>query len=180
MLRRTVILLALAAAAPAAAERVVPVTVPTTRVRLVVDGAVSHPLALDAAGFAALPHAQLTATVHGALLTCSGVWLTDLAIAAGVPTGEALRGAALASVIVAAGADGYRVAFSLGELDRSLGRAQILVADRCNGAVLPDGDGPWRLVAAGDIRGARSVRALVHLTVAAVPPVVGRGDVNPR
>jgi DMSO/TMAO reductase YedYZ molybdopterin-dependent catalytic subunit len=136
---------------------------------LTVDGAVPRPALFDAAAFAALPHASATATIHGTMLTCTGVWLADVVAAAGVPTGEAVRGPGLAMVVVARGADGYRVVFSLGEIERSLGRGQILVADRCNDAPLADGDGPYRLVVANEVRGARSVKALTRLSVVAVP-----------
>ena len=136
---------------------------------LTVDGAGARPVMFDAAAFAALPHATATTTIHGAMLTCSGVWLADVVAAAGVTTGAAVRGSALAMVVVARAVDGYHVVFSLGEIERSLGRGQILVTDRCNGAALPDGDGPWRLIVAGEIRGARSVKALERLSVVAVP-----------
>jgi DMSO/TMAO reductase YedYZ molybdopterin-dependent catalytic subunit len=136
---------------------------------LAVDGAVPRPAIFDPAAFAALPHATATATIHGTMLTCTGAWLADVIAAAGVPTGDAVRGPGLATVVVARAADGYRVVFSLGEIERTLGRGQILVADRCNGAALPDGDGPWRLVVAGEVRGARSLKALERLSVVAVP-----------
>ena len=141
---------------------------PANATVLVVDGAVPRPLRLDAGGLAALPRAQVTATIHGAFLNCSGAWLADVLAAAGAPSGEAVRGPVLATAIVAQAADGYRVVFSLGEVERSLGRARILVADRCNGAPLAD-DGPLRLIVAGDLRGARSVKALTRLSVVAVP-----------
>lgn len=91
---------------------------------LTVDGAVPRPALFDAAAFAALPHASATATIHGTMLTCTGAWLADVVAAAGVPTGEAVRGPGLATVVVARAADGYRVVFSLGEIERSLGRAR--------------------------------------------------------
>ena len=136
---------------------------------LTIDGVGAKAVTLDAAAFAELPHATATTTIHDARLTCSGVWLADLAAAAGVATGDLVRGPALATVVVARAADGYRVAFSLGEIERSLGHSSVLVADRCNGAVLPDADGPWRLIVAGDTRGARSVKALERLSIVAVP-----------
>jgi len=71
--------------------------------------------------------------------------------------------------VVAEARDGYRVAFTLGELDPLLGKAQVVLADRCNGAMLPEADGPFRLAVAGDTRGARSVRQVVSLRLAEVP-----------
>ena len=90
-------------------------------------------------------------------------------LAGGVPEGAAAHdkkvgGAALAMVVIAEAADGYRVVFSLGELDKTLGKAAILVPDTRDGKALPDGDGPVRLVAIGETRGARSVKQLVRPT----------------
>ncbi|OYU14334.1 MAG: molybdopterin-binding oxidoreductase [Alphaproteobacteria bacterium PA4] len=127
------------------------------------------PIPLDAAARAGLPAASATLTAHGTKQTCTGVWLRDLAARAGAPSGEAVRGPALASVVVAEARDGYRVVFSLGEIDAKLGNAPILVADRCNGQPIGDADGPLRLVVPGDARGARSVRQLQALRLAPVP-----------
>ncbi len=115
----------------------------------------------DAPTRAALPPAAAVLVAHGVPHPCSGVWLRDLAAAAGVPSGDAVKGPALAMTVAA---DGYRVVFSLGELDAALGKAAILVADTCDGKQLADGDGSVRLVAAGEARGARSVKQLVRLT----------------
>lgn len=123
----------------------------------------------DAATRAALPAATATLTAHGTSQQCTGVWLRDLVAKAGVPSGEALKGPALAMTVAAEAADGYRVVFSLGELDAKLGKAAILVADRCDGKALPEGDGPVRLVAQGEARGARSVKQLIKISVTAAP-----------
>ncbi len=124
---------------------------------------------LDAAARRDLPAATATLAAHGATRTCRGVALADLAARAGVPSGAAVKGEALATVIVAEGADGYRVVFSLGEIDATLGKTPIIVADRCDAAPLGAAEGPLRLVVPGDSRGARSVRQLVRLDARAVP-----------
>lgn len=126
------------------------------------------PVAFDAAARAGLPAVAAVLAAHGASERCTGVRLADLVARAGVPAGDAVRGGALAMVVVAEGADGYRVVFSLGELDARLGNADIIVADACGGKPLAGGDGPIRLVAAGEARGARSVRQLVRLTARVV------------
>lgn len=105
---------------------------------------------------------------HGAARVCEGVLLGDLLARAGAPVGEAVRGEALSLVVVAEAADGYRVVFSLGEIDAKLGAGGMLVADRCDGAALGADEGPLRLVAPGEARGARSVRQLTALTLRAV------------
>ena len=46
-------------------------------------------LPVDAATLAKLPAASATLTAHGQTHACTRVWLTDLAVAAGLPAGEA-------------------------------------------------------------------------------------------
>ena len=118
-------------------------------------------LALSAADLAGMPRGQAVLAVHGTTAACEGVWLADVLARAGGPVGESVKGPALVQVVVAQGADGYRVVFSLGEIERTLGNGRVLVADRCDGKPLANGDGPVRLVAPGEKRGARSVRALL-------------------
>ena len=126
-------------------------------------------LPFDATTLAKLPAASATLTAHGQSHACTGVWLADLAAAAGLPAGEALRGPALTTMIVAEAADGYRVAFSLAELDPKLGNHKVLVANACDGKALGEADGPLRLVVPGEVRAARSVRQLRALRLVALP-----------
>jgi hypothetical protein len=105
-----------------------------------------------------LARQSLAWTDHGKPRTCAGVWLRDVLARAGAPSGDAVRGPALATMVIVDAADGYRVAFSLGEIDARLGNARLLLADACDGKPLGDADGPLRLVAVGEARGARSVR----------------------
>lgn len=135
-----------------------------------VDGAVPAAVTLDAAALGALPQAAASAVLHRNKVSCEGPWLADVLVHAGVPAGEAVRGPALTLAVVATAADGYRVAFTVGELDAKLGHAPVLVATRCNGAPIGPEDGPVRLIAADETRGARSVRQLVRLTVVDAAP----------
>jgi len=98
-----------------------------------------------------------------------GVPLIDLLKLAGIPSGENLRGAAMATFIIAEASDGYRVAFSLAELDPGIGDAGVLVADSLSGKPLDAKLGPLRLVVPRDKRPARWVRMLTALHVATVP-----------
>lgn len=120
---------------------------------------------LDLGGLPRLP-AMLVA--HGKTLACEGVRINDLLARAGVPAGEALRGPALATVVIATGKDGYRVVFSLAELDAKLGNHGVYVVDRCAGQPLAADEGPLRLVVPGEARAARSVRQLTGLRVVAM------------
>jgi len=104
-------------------------------VMLTVEGAPTS-LQLTAAVIAAMPHNTVSWTVHDKQLTCAGPWLADVLARAGVPSGEVVRGTASSTVVAATGADGYRAAFTIGELDYLLGNAPVIVADQCDGKPL--------------------------------------------
>jgi DMSO/TMAO reductase YedYZ molybdopterin-dependent catalytic subunit len=133
---------------------------------LKVGGAVSTPLTLTVADLKAMPRKTLTVVNPHDKKTekCEGVALEEILHKAGVPQGEALRGPAMATYIVAEGADGYRVVFSLAELDSGIADSEVLVADTMDGAPLGDKLGPFRLVAPHEKRPARWVRMLKSLT----------------
>jgi hypothetical protein len=95
-----------------------------------------------------------------------GVALQEILRKAGVPQGEALRGPAMATYVLAEAADGYRVVFSLAELDPGIIDSEVMVADTMDGAPLGDKLGPFRLLAPYEKRPARWVRMLKSLTVA--------------
>jgi hypothetical protein len=113
----------------------------------------------------ALPRAKVDWTFRDTTQRCEGVALQDLLSRAGVPSGADVRGPASATVVLAVGADGYAVAFGIGDLDQLLGAQVAVVADRCDGKDLGADVGPMRLVVPGDRRGARSVRNLVALEI---------------
>ena len=66
---------------------------------------------------------------------------------------------------MASASDGYRVVFSVGELDPDLTAREIIVADTVDGKPLFGYQGPFRMLAPKDSRGARSVRMLEKLEV---------------
>jgi DMSO/TMAO reductase YedYZ molybdopterin-dependent catalytic subunit len=98
-----------------------------------------------------------------------GVLLATLLKQAGVPQGSQLRGAAMATYILAEGSDGYRVTFSLAELDSDFQDSEVMIADTLNGAPLGDKLGPLRLVVPHDKRPARWVQMLESIKVVSVP-----------
>ncbi len=126
-------------------------------------------LPLDAATLARLPQVQADFAAHGKSHSCTGVRLSDLAAAAGLPTGADVRGPALTLVIIAQAEDGYRAAFSLGEIDTKLGNSPAIVTGNCDGKALSPDDGPLRLVVPNEARAARSVRQLRKLLVVQLP-----------
>ena len=93
-------------------------------------------------------------------VTYEDVVAGELLHRAGVPQGAQLRGEALARYVLASGSDGYRVVFSLAELDPGFGGSEVIVADSRDGRSLPASQGPLRLVASKDLRASRWVRML--------------------
>jgi DMSO/TMAO reductase YedYZ molybdopterin-dependent catalytic subunit len=124
---------------------------------------------VDPSLLAGLPvvHAELSA--HGVTKRCEGPTLSAVLGKLGEPAGKALTGAALRRVVIAQGGDGYRVAFTLAELDPLIGSKLAIIASQCDGKPLDAKDGPFRLVVPGEQRAARSVRQLVALELVSLP-----------
>jgi hypothetical protein len=96
-----------------------------------------------------------------------GVLLADLLTKYGAPLGKDLRGPALANYVVATGADGYKVVYSLAELDPTFHPGDVIIADTMDGKPLDAHTGPFRLVSTEDKRPARGVRNLVSIELKA-------------
>jgi DMSO/TMAO reductase YedYZ molybdopterin-dependent catalytic subunit len=145
---------ALAQTAPATAE-------------LRISGAVATPLVLTVADLKNMPRKKLSVVnPHNKKTEAyEGVLLEDLLHKAGVTQGENLRGAAMATYILAEATDGYRVVFSLAELDSGIIESEVMVADTMDGAALGAKEGPFRLIAPHEKRPARWVRMLTSVTV---------------
>jgi len=124
---------------------------------------------LDAATLAKLPRETVQASAHGESLDCEGVALDALLRATGVLPADKLPGPQLARYVLVGARDGYRVLYSLAELDPGTGKRRVLLADRCDGAALGQKDGPLRLIAPEDVRPARWVRQVKSITVVTAP-----------
>ena len=133
--------------------------------------AIASPVAvpLDPAALAALPREAVSARVHETTLACVGVPLFALLRASGAVPEGALRSAQLSRYVLVDARDGYRVLFSLAELDPGTGKRGAWLVDRCNGAALGDKDGPLRLLVPDDARAARSVRQVESVNVVVAP-----------
>src|SRR5262249_48534076 len=115
---------------------------------------------------AKLPRQQVKARDHGgALVSYEGVALADVLRSAKVTVGKALKGPLLANSLVVEGADGYRVAFSLPEVDPDLTDNMVLLADRKEGKALDDKEGPYRLIVPHDKRPMRWVGQVLRIGV---------------
>ncbi|TKR30758.1 molybdopterin-binding oxidoreductase [Luteimonas gilva] len=124
---------------------------------------------LDAATLAKLPRETVQAAAHGESLDCEGVALDALLRATGALPADKLPGPQLARYVLVGARDGYRVLYSLAELDPGTGKRRALLVDRCNGAALGEEDGPLRLIAPEDARPARWVRQVKSITVVTAP-----------
>jgi hypothetical protein len=80
------------------------------------------------------------------------------------PGMPSLRAAMSSSVLVEA-ADGYRVVFSMAELEPELTDKVIMLADTKDGEPLSPQDGPFRIIVPGDKRPTRWVRQVTAVTV---------------
>jgi DMSO/TMAO reductase YedYZ molybdopterin-dependent catalytic subunit len=140
---------------------------PAPAAELKIGGAVSSPQVFTAADLKKLPRTTLKVVNPHEKKTevYEGVALAELLSKAGVPQGDQLRGTAMATYVIAEALDGYRVVFSLAELDSGIQDADVLVADTKDGASLGANQGPFRLVAPHEKRPARWVRMLKSITV---------------
>jgi Oxidoreductase molybdopterin binding domain len=71
----------------------------------------------------------------------------------------------MATYVIAAAEDDYRVVFSLAELDSGIIESDVIVADTMDGVPLAPKQGPFRLVAPHEKRPARWVRMLKSIAV---------------
>lgn len=134
-----------------------------------VVGDVARPITLGAADLERLPRRRVVVEDRDGPAEFEGVPLLEILKGAGVPV-ESLRGPQAATVVVAEASDGYRAAYSLGELDPSFSDRLFILADRRladsgAGEGLREGEGPFRVVAEGEARRSRWIRAVQCLRV---------------
>jgi hypothetical protein len=126
-----------------------------------VTGDVLHPGTFDLAALQALPAVQQPAGTD--LFTGVSFWslLNDVV---GLRIDPSVKNDVLDMYVVATGSDGYKAAFSLGELDPLFGNEPDLVAYGVNGSDLGT-DGFARIVAPDDVKRGRYVSNLIALEV---------------
>ena len=139
-----------------------------------VTGAIVTSKTFNLAALKALPH--VTATVNGTTWVGASLWaLLDKSV--GIANDPAIRNDGLAKVVIATGNDGYRVAFSLGELDPAFGNQPDLIAYEAAGKPIGP-NGFARLVVPNDAKGARYVSRLVGLQVISAAPTAAPTPAN--
>ena len=136
-----------------------------------ITGEVTTPLTLSASDLKAMPRQTLkVVNPHEKKEeTYEGVAVRELLRRAGIPQGDKLRGSAMAMFVVAEAADGYRVVYSIAELDPDFQESDVIVADTLNGSPLGEKQGPFKMIAPHDKRPARWIRMLKSLTVLTAP-----------
>jgi hypothetical protein len=87
----------------------------------------------------------------------------------GVVIGKELRGARLANYLLFEATDGYRVMLALAEVDPATTDKVVLLADRKDGAALPEKEAPLRLVIPDEKRPVRWIRMITKLSVRSAP-----------
>ena len=152
----------------AQAQTPAPSASPKPPAPLTIAGDVPKPLTLSPADLKTYPRTTVTIQDEGRAVTYEGVLLGELLSRAGAPLGSELRGNSVASYVLAKARDGYQVVFSLAEVDPAFTGSQIIVADSVDGKPLFDYQGPLRIVAPGDKRGARSIRMLERIEIVRV------------
>ena len=134
------------------------------------DGVAKPPLTLTPEDLGNMSHATARVrTRDGAERTYEGVLLSEILKRAGQPLGEELRGSLLSKYVLAVAHDGYRVLFSLPEIDPAFSDGRIIVAYKVDGKPLPDREGPLRFVIPAEKREARWIRMIEKIEISATP-----------
>ena len=128
------------------------------------------PLVLTTGLLHQLPHrhAAIPANEHEPASSFDGVPLRALLTRAGVPEGKAIRGEYLCWVVTVEAADGYKVVFTLAEIDPMFSPREVILADARDGKALRESEGPLRLVVPDEKRPARWIRQITHISVGPV------------
>ena len=121
---------------------------------------------LTPADLKALPHKSLTVfNAHSKKSeSYSGVVLADLLVRVNAAVGEKLKGKLFMTGVIAEGADGYQVLYSVAEVDPLMHNGDVIVADAVDGQPLGR-NGAFQLINTEDKRPARWVRNLDHIFV---------------
>ena len=148
---------------PAPAKLAAPTaSAPTT---LTIAGDVATPLSLTAADLKGLPRTKVEVKDEGRIAVYEGVLVGETPEEGRRAGWQRPARQRRGHLRPASATDGYQVVFSLPELDNSFTSNDIIVADTIDGKPLFAYQGPWRIVAPKDARGARSIRRLERLEV---------------
>jgi DMSO/TMAO reductase YedYZ molybdopterin-dependent catalytic subunit len=138
---------------------------PSASGSLKVDAGTDKPVTLSAKDWAKLPRSKVEVKDRdGKTVTYEGAALTEVLGAAGLSFDKHPRERA-SSYLVVEGTDGYRAVLALAEIDPKLTDKVVLLADRMNGKVLSEKDGPYRLIVSHDQLPVRWVKQVASVSV---------------
>jgi len=135
---------------------------------LQIIGDQGHTTSITPEQIAKMPHVTVNTKDHGTPVQFEGVPMATVLAAAGITLGDTLKGPRLTEVLLVSAADDYQVVFALAEFDPAFSDRQIILADKRDGQPLGGKEGPFRIVAPGDKRPARSIRQVASMKVVAV------------
>ena len=131
-----------------------------------VEGEVLTPLKLTVENLSRMEQTEVKAKdSDGKEHTFKGVRLASILDSAGVTMGKELNGENLTKYILIKAVDGYEVIFSLPEVDPDFTSQTVLLAYMVDGKPLPNGEGPFRIIAPNDKRQARWIRELRSIQI---------------
>ena len=131
-----------------------------------VGGEVVRPLKLSIKELSALKSSDVKAKDRdGKEHTFKGVMLWTILDSAGVTLGKDLRGENLAKYVLVKASDGYKVVFSLPEIDPEFSEKIILLAYEVDGEPLATTEGPFRVVVPQDKKHASWIRQLNSIQI---------------
>jgi len=136
---------------------------------LVVRGLDGKERQITASDLARLTRRDTTVSAHEVSGRYSGVALTDVLALVNAPLGDSLRSRALATFVTVEATDGYRVLFSIAELDSKFTDRVVILADSKDGQPLPAAEGPYRLIVPGEKRPARWARQVTRISLGRAP-----------
>jgi len=120
---------------------------------------------ITASDLSRLTRHDTTVSAHQVSGRYSGVSLRDVLALGNAPATDSVRGRALTTYVTVEATDGYRVVFSLAELDPGFTDRVVILADRVNGQPLPASEGPYRIIVPGEKRPARWARQVARITI---------------
>jgi hypothetical protein len=112
-----------------------------------------------------LPHVELKAKGH----VYSGVPVHEFLHAAGV-IWEGKCSPLLTCYVIVEASDGYRILFSIPEIDPNQSHKMVLLADRCDGKPIPKADGPYQTIEEDAKQHGRWVRHADKITLVRALP----------
>lgn len=131
-----------------------------------VDGEVTTPLTLNRDALSKMKRTTLSIKDHdGKSVSYTGAPLQEILEIAGVTMGKQLRKENLAKYLLIKCADGYKVLFSLAEIDSSFTNNMIILAYESAGKPLPAETGPFKLVVPADKKLSRSSYQVTNLVI---------------